>query len=328
MIAVHRNLVEGQFIITIDNLVFEIKGVVHPKDRVIAYLRYVPTQNGYRKVYALDERETYLKRHHPSYLWLSEPHGRLVQSVPNDKIERILDPVDYLAGLRNSASTASDLEQASLSLIDRMVEATGVEWSNIGITGSLLIGIARKNSDIDLVVYGSDACRRFYSNLCKKIDSIVGVHRYSGLLLDEHVSFRWGAHENLKPVFREIERRKALQGLFEKYHFFVRLVKTPDDLEYAYGDFSFELKGQQFVSGKITDDSDSIFTPCEYLVETHDLPGLRKLISYRGRFTEQVSKDAMFDAEGRLEMVTNHKEKSQYLQLVLGELPTDYLIPK
>jgi predicted nucleotidyltransferase len=328
VITVHRNLVEGQFIITIDNLVFEIKGVVHPKDRVIAYLRYVPTQNGYRKVYALDERETYLKHHHPLYLWFSEPYGRLVQSVPDDNIETILDPVDYLAALRNSASTASDLEQASLNLVDKMIEATGIEQLNIGITGSQLIGIAKKDSDIDLVVYGSDACQQFYSNLCKGIDSISGVHRYSGLLLDEHVSFRWGAHENLRPVFREIERKKVLQGLFENYHFFVRLVKAPDDLEYAYGDFSFQLKGRQFVSGKIVDDGDSIFTPCEYLVESDDLPDLRKLVSYRGRFTEQISKDAMFDAEGRLEMVTNHKEKSQYLQLVLGELPTDYLIPK
>lgn len=328
MIAVQRNLVEGQFIITVDHLVFEIKGVVHPEDRAIAYLRYVPTQNGYKKVYALDERETYLKRHHPSYLWFSKPHGRVVQSVPNDSIETILDPVDYLGGLRDSASTPSDLEQASLNLVNKMVEATGINWSNIGITGSQLIGIARKDSDIDLVVYGADTCRRFYSNLCKKIDSITGVRRYSGPLLDEHVSFRWGAHEDLKPVLREIERKKVLQGLFENYHFFVRLVKAPDDIEYAYGDFSFRLKGRQSVSGKIVDDSDSIFTPCEYLVETGDSPDLRKLVSYRGRFTEQISKDTMFDAEGRLEMVTNHKEESHFLQLVLGELPADYLIPK
>jgi predicted nucleotidyltransferase len=325
---VHTNFVEGQFIITTDNLVFEIKGLVHPKDRVIAYLRYVPTQNEYKKVYALDERETYLKHHHPSYLWFSEPHGRLVQSVPNDSIEAILDPVDYLAGLRNSTSTSSDLEQASLNLVEKMIEVTGIDWSNIGITGSQLIGIARKDSDIDLVVYGSDTCRRFYSNLCENFDSIAGVHRYSGLLLDEHVSFRWGAHENLKPVLREIERKKVLQGLFENYHFFVRLVKAPDDIEYAYGDFSFQLKGCRFVSGKIVDDSDSIFTPCEYLVETDDLPDLRRLVSYRGRFTEQISKDTMFDAEGRLEMVTSHKEGNHFLQLVLGELPADYLIPK
>jgi predicted nucleotidyltransferase len=81
------------------------------------------------------------------------------------------------------------------------------------------------------------------------------------------------------------------------------------------------------VSGIVTEDSNSIFTPCEYLVECNEIPNLRKLVSYRGRFTEQISKGKSFEAQGRLEMVTNHKDEDQYLQLVMGELPTDYLIP-
>ncbi|MHA2396502.1 MAG: hypothetical protein ACXAC0_07350, partial [Candidatus Thorarchaeota archaeon] len=69
-----ENLVEGYFVITKDNLVFEIKGVIHPRNRVIAYLRYVPTTGmasdsdiGYKKVYELTERETYLQNNYPSY---------------------------------------------------------------------------------------------------------------------------------------------------------------------------------------------------------------------------------------------------------------------
>lgn len=329
-----KNLIEGYFVITIDGLVFEVKGIVHPRDRVIAYLRYVPTRNGvsdsdtgYRKVYALDERETYLQNKHPSYLWFSEPHGRVVQSVPNDRIKSILDPVDCLTNLRDRTDKVSNLEQASVNLAEKLVKSTGIEWSDIGITGSQLVGIARKDSDIDLIVYGSEACRKFYSKLSKNIASIVGVEQYAGFLLDEHVSFRWGAHENLKSILREIEQKKVLQGLFEGYHFFVRLVKTPDDFDCVYGDNSFQMRGQQLVSGKVIDNSDSIFTPCEYLVECDEFPNLRKLVSYRGRFTEQISKGMSFKALGRLEIVTGHKENDQYMQLVLGELPTDYLIP-
>lgn len=335
MITVPKNLIEGHFVITLDNLIFEIKGVVHPRDRVIAYLRYVPNTSGtsdldtgYTKVYALDKRETYLQRNYPSYLWFSETHGRVVQSVPNDRIKSMFDPVDFLTNLRDCTNKVSDLEQASVDLAENLVKVTGIEWSDIGITGSQLVGIARKDSDIDLVVYGSDACRKFYSNLSKKIASIMGVERYAGSLLDEHVSFRWGEHESLKSIFREIERTKVLQGLFEEYHFFVRLVKTPDDLDYVYSDISFQMRGQQIVSGNVVDNSDFIFTPCEYLVECDDAPNLRKLVSYRGRFTEQISKDMSFEARGRLETVMNHKENDKYMQLVLGELPTDYLIPK
>lgn len=335
MITVPKNLIEGHFVTTLDNLIFEIKGIIHPRDRVIAYLRYVPVTSNtseldtmYKKVYALDERETYLQSNYPSYLWFSEPHGRVVQSVPNDRIKSKLDPVDCLTNLRDCTDEISDLEQASVNLAKKLVKSTGIEWSDIGLTGSQLVGIARKDSDIDLVVYGSDACRKFYSNLCRNIASIMGVERYAGSMLDEHVSFRWGALENLKSILREIERVKVLQGLFEGVHFFVRLAKTPDDLDYVYGDVSYQMKGQQLVSGKVVDCSDSIFTPCEYLIECNDYPKLRKLVSYRGRFTEQISKDTSFEALGRLEMVFNHKENDQYMQLVLGEIPTDYLIPK
>lgn len=331
MIIVNKNLVEGYFVKTVENLIFEIKGILHPRNRVISYLRYVPTSNGiigYRKVYALNERETYLQNNYPSYLWFSEPHGRIVQSVPNDRIKSMLDPIDCLKKLRVGGKAISDLEQASVKLATRLVETTGIEWVDIGITGSQLVGVAKKGSDIDLVVYGLDACRKFYSNLSDNITSITGIERYSGSLLDAHVSFRWRAHENLKSVLREIEQAKLLQGMFEGYHFFVRLVKTPEDLGYTYGDFSHQMKGQQLVSGKVVDDSDSIFTPCEYSVECDGLPSLRKLVSYRGRFTEQISKGKSFEAHGRLELVTNHKEQEQFMQLVLGELSTDYLIPK
>ena len=322
---------EGHFIITKDDLVFEIKGIIHPRDRVIAYLRYVPTSDSnlmYRKVYELDKRETYLQSNYPSYLWYSEPHGRMVQSVPNDRIKSMLDPVERLTNLRDCTGKISDLEQASVKLARELVESTGIEWSDIGLTGSQLVGVARKDSDIDLVVYGEDVCRKFFSELSKNIASITSIDRYTGSMLDEHVSFRWGAHENLKSILQEIEREKVLQGLFDGFHFFVRLVKVPDDLDYAYGDFSYQMRGHQLVSGKVLEHSESIFTPCEYLIECEGLPDLRKLVSYRGRFTEQISWVTSFEAKGRLEMVTDHRENNQYMQLVLGELPSDYLIPK
>ncbi|MHA2423428.1 MAG: nucleotidyltransferase domain-containing protein [Candidatus Thorarchaeota archaeon] len=330
-----RNLVEGYFVITTEDLVFEIKGVIHPRNRVIAYLRYVPTKGktssseiDYKKVYALDERTEYLQDNYPTYLWFSEPHGRIVQSVPNDSIKSILNPVDSLANMRDCGSDLSDLGQASVELAKTLIDTTGIEWSDMGITGSQLVGVAKKDSDIDLVVYGSNPCRKFYSNLSKNIASIGGVERYSGKLLDEHVSFRWGAHENLRNILRKIERAKLLQGVYKGHHFFVRLVKSSEDLDYVYGDVSFQMKGQQLVSGRIVNDDESMFTPCEYLIDCDDFPTLRKLVSYRGRFTEQILKGSTFEALGRLEMVTDHKDAVQYLQLILGELTTDYLIPK
>ena len=62
-----EKLVEGYFIKTLDNLIFEVKGVIHPNDRIIAYVRYVPnivssdSVPRFQKIYDLYEREKYLK---------------------------------------------------------------------------------------------------------------------------------------------------------------------------------------------------------------------------------------------------------------------------
>lgn len=330
LIAVLEGPIEGYFVKTTDGLIFEVKGIVHPKDRIIAYLRYVPSsesKTGFRKVYNLREREIYLKEEYPDYLWTSKSHGRVVQSVPRGKISEILAPVDFLAQLRDS-DEITPLEHETLTLAKKLVEITEIGWNDIGLTGSQLVGVATEESDIDLVVYGLKACRKFYSGLSTMIDNVPEIKRYSGQLLEDHVSFRWETHSDSRPLLLEIEREKLLQGLIEEYHFFIRLVKTPADLNHVYGDLSSKMVGYQKVSGKILSSHDSIFTPCEYQVECDDDDmQLEKIVSYRGRFTEQVSTGDQFEASGRLELVTNNQTQEQFMQLVLGELPEDYLIP-
>lgn len=55
---------EGDLIRTKANVVFDVKGTVHPKDKVIAFPRFIPQADGarkannttYGKVYSLNER--------------------------------------------------------------------------------------------------------------------------------------------------------------------------------------------------------------------------------------------------------------------------------
>ena len=67
---------EGDLLETGDNVLFDVKGLVHPSNRVVAFLRYVPDPDGdreragtrYRKVYALSERYALLRQAFPQYL--------------------------------------------------------------------------------------------------------------------------------------------------------------------------------------------------------------------------------------------------------------------
>jgi predicted nucleotidyltransferase len=70
---------EGFAVQTADRLVFTVKGLIHPPDRVIAYLRYLPDPQGdrerdgvrYRRVYQFEEQRRILQARYPE----SHSHG-------------------------------------------------------------------------------------------------------------------------------------------------------------------------------------------------------------------------------------------------------------
>jgi predicted nucleotidyltransferase len=329
MIEVPRKLVEGYFVRTVDDLIFEVKGVVHPSDRVIAYVRYVPdfdslSKQHYRKIYDLQERERYLKENFPGYLWFSTAHQRILQAVPYSQMKQVLDPVEHMKQIRRSKS---GLSFATAKLVDSFLEYTGVDSRNIGITGSQLVGVSTKTSDIDLVVFGEEAGFNFYDKLRTVYDKIPGLEQYNGDLLTDHVRFRWRDLVDHHEILREIESTKVLQGVFSGYQFFVRLVRLSQDVGEVYGQIVIKGSKSANTTCKIIDDSNSIFTPCVYLVESVEYPLLRQLVSYRGRFTEQGLNDSTVIVRGRLEDVVNLETNENYQQLVLGENSLDYMIP-
>jgi len=327
---VEEELVEGYFVITSDNLIFEIKGVVHPHDRVIAYVRYVPnidsssSDSRFRKIYNLREREEYLSNGFLEYLWFSKTHGRVLQAVPHKKIARVLNPVEHMNQIRNDKSS---LSIATSNLVELLLDITGIDRLEIGVTGSQLVGVATEISDIDLVVYGKSTCRKFYNRLRKNFDKIPRLERYEGELLDAHVLFRWGDLTAYHELLHRIEREKILQGVFESHQFFIRLVNRPQDVKEVFGQIVTENLGVRDVHCSIIENRNSIFTPCTYQVESLDLPKLKQLVSYRGRFTEHVSSGVSVKVRGRLEKVVDNSTGENYQQLILGESPSDYLIP-
>ena len=64
---------EGDLIETDENLIFDVKGLVHPASRVVAFIRYFPDEKGKRtregrsfgKVYSLSKRYALLKDKFP-----------------------------------------------------------------------------------------------------------------------------------------------------------------------------------------------------------------------------------------------------------------------
>ena len=90
--------IEGFFIKSTDGLIFDVKELSQPTDRVIAFVRYIPSdymksnsiiRKGYVKLYNLMERYRYLTKHFPKYLFEDSKGRGLLQGVAREEIKEI-----------------------------------------------------------------------------------------------------------------------------------------------------------------------------------------------------------------------------------------------
>lgn len=327
--------IEGYFVESAEGLIFDVKGLVHPPGRVVAYVRYVPDPEGerehrglrYKKVYSLRDREELLRRRYPRYLHYDPVLGRVIQSVPLDRVAEVYDPVEKLEEL---SSSAGGLAALAVELAEIVAEESGIPRRSIGVTGSLLVGMHAAHSDIDLVVYGEREGRRAYEALSALLRAGAGgLEAYGARDLARLYEFRSRDTRMDFGDFARVESRKVLQGKFRDRDFYVRLVKRKEEYGEEYGELRYSRVGRCRIRALVVDDADSIFTPCRYAVEVLEGPKvgpLVEVVSYRGRFCEQAKEGEEIVAEGTLERVEGRS--APYYRLVVGESRYDFVLPR
>ncbi len=330
---------EGAAVETGDGMLFTVKGVVHPPDRVVAYLRYVPDPQGergrgrdhYRRVYSTADQEATLRAHGVSYRSEDPALGVPVDAVPWREVVRVYDPCERLRLLR-ARGPGDALEEGALALAELLRGAAGASPAALGLTGSLLFGLHTPTSDIDLVVYGDRDCRRVHAALARLLDDpSSALERPRG----EELAAIHAVHREDTPLsaadFARLQALKVNEGRFGSRPYFIRFVKLPEEVPERYGDPRFAPAGTALVEARVTDDRDALFTPCRYaLAEVRSLDGvraddLREVVSYRGRFAEQARAGQRVRACGALEREL-WSDGRQAVRLVVGGRPGDYLL--
>lgn len=329
---------EGDFIETIEGLIFDVKGLVHPSNRVIAYLRYVPDEKGdrrrgasrYRKVYSLKAREALLERKYPYYLTVDPVFNEQISEVPIDRIVHHYRPQDKV-GLLKREKKLDDVENEALEFIDILMEASGISQRKIGISGSIMVDLHSPTSDIDVIVYGTQNCLLAHSTLREILGNRKGlIKAYNIEGLRKLYSFRVKDTPMSFEEFRRHASRKSSQGTFRGRDFYVRYIKDWDAVEERYGKILYRPLGQEEIKAKVIDDSEAIFTPCRYLVgdvesiERKRFTLLKEVGSFRGRFCQHVRIGESIIARGKLERVTTEKET--YYRLLVGGNSQDYIV--
>lgn len=332
---------EGDFVESFEGLFFDVKGLVHPSRRTIAFVRYFPDERGerrrkdgssYDKVYSFAERFRLLRERYPKYVVYDAVFDETLCEVPDIDVRKRYDPAEKLSEFRTS-TTAGAFGDKILNLAEMLKHRSNIPWSAIGISGSFLVDLQTATSDLDIIVYGSENGRKTHSAL-------------QDLLIEPGSPFKPYSADELKSLFdfrskdtmvgfREFSRtesKKVFQGKFMGMDYFVRFVKDWNEIDEKYGDLQYKNLGYARVSATVVDDSESIFTPCTYVVEEAEvvegvkLSPIEEIVSFRGRFCDQARNGDVVVARGKVEKVKDCKRNSEHLRLLIGNEPSDYMM--
>jgi predicted nucleotidyltransferase len=331
-------VVEGFYLETKDGSFFAVKGMEHPPDRRIAVLRYVPDASGgdrrkgdtsYRRLYHFDEQERLIRATCPQYLAYDPIFQTTLQSVPVDRVHAIYDPRRKFREL-SEMNTRVAIEDDAFAFLRLLQYEARVPPSGLGITGSLLTGLYTEKSDLDAVVYGTENCNKVCQVLRRILDASQGgeLQRLDAAGMEELFAQRATDTSMDYDAFLALEKRKVNQGLFRKRPWFVRFVKEAHEVSDIYGRLRYTPQGRAVITASIADDCEAIFTPCRYplsavrILEGPQVPDLREIVSFRGRFCEQARTGETVIASGTLERIEDNHGDIRH-RLLLGNFRED-----
>lgn len=330
---------EGDFIETTEGLIFDVKGCVHPPERVIAFLRYFPSPEGkrkregksYDKVYHLAERFDLLRQQYPNYVYYDSIFGRELQGIPKENIQQVYRPIESLDRLIKLENRDA-LQQDVITFAEIIQQSARVNASELGISGSVQVGLHGPGSDIDLIVYGRRPSRAVQLALRRaQLVPDQGIASYHLETYRPVYNLRWSGTDIPIETMLLVDGLKSMHGIFGGHHYFVRAVLDWNEIEEKYGDRTYQQLGQARATCRITNHNDALFTPCRYEIdEVKFLKGtkvddVREIVSFRGRFSDQAKQDEEVIVQGTLERVQQGQE--QWTRFLLGDRPTDILIP-
>jgi len=337
--------IEGDYIETKKtNLIFDVKGLLHPNDRKICFLRFYPHPEGdrikngikYKKVYDLDERYTLLRKLYPKYLFYSKELDMKIQGVYNNDIEKISTPRDCLKELFEKKNL-SNVEKYSKNLCELLINKGNISRDSVGITGSVMVGLNKEDSDIDILIYGTETSLKFQEKLTDLFSESNQIRMYNQEEYKVHYKWRVGGSDISFKEFIRSEERKIHQGKFNENHFFIRYIKSPNDWKGNFYDYQYKNYGRIKAKVLVTGSKDSIFTPCSYKItalkildnrstlKEINLKSISEISSFRARFCEHAKEGETVLVEGKLEKVVFRNEL-EYFRILLTDQTKDKML--
>jgi predicted nucleotidyltransferase len=314
---------DRDFLRTREGMFFCVTGYLHPPDRYTAYLKYSPASSGkwrdtgtaykrelpYYHVRSVEETVRYLEEHYPWYVTSCPVRNIRFSMVPREYVARYYDPQERLREIL--AHPVDSLGEEVRGLATEIAESADVPLGDLGITGSILIGLHNPTfSDIDLVVYGRQSARRVRQAL-REGTGAGGRIRELGTAFIEQWSR--GIAERFPLTVDEaryLARRRWNYGWYGERYFSIHPIRTDDEITEHYGDHVYRGQGAARIRATLVGTSDALFMPAGYLVadvEVVEGPAeaadVREVVSYEGLYRDVADVGQEIEAKGNVERV-------------------------
>lgn len=276
------------FLETVDGWIFAVADYSHPEG-LRCLLRYIPDPGGARVAFGtryrkmdFDESFQFLRTNKPEYI-------KDLHVVPEKDVRRIFLPSE---GLKMVAQ-----KDSRVRAIVETLEECGIPRDQMGITGSMLLGLQGPTSDIDFVVYGP--------HWWKARDVIAEAKKGSGPIQDLDDATWKKIYNKRKPEvsFQEFvlhEKRKGNRGMVDGIYFDLLFTR---DWAQIKPNLSGKALGRKKVVGVVTEADFAFDSPAIYRLEGD----VEEIYCYSHTYAGQAVPGETVEACGVLEEVDEGK---------------------
>lgn len=279
------------FLETAEGLVFAVVAGGVEEGRALCCLRYRREGGAWRKL-AGNEAQALLAAAYPHYLYYSQCCDAPLHGVPWQAVRVHHQPRRRLAELMAAQATTGDAMEERLRRLLRLLAAAGADWRDMGVTGSLLIGAQRPDSDFDLVVYGREA----FFRVRQAVADLLACGRLQGLseALWRETYQRRGCCELEFAEYLRHEQRKYNKAAFEGSKFDITLTSAAEDAVAG----NYRKRGEAVITARVLDAEAAFDHPARYLL---DHPEIGEALSFTHTYAGQAWPGETVEIAGQAE---------------------------
>jgi predicted nucleotidyltransferase len=320
---------DGDTFATKESFVFYVFGYEHPKNRVLSFLKYIPSNlkphfpiRFLRQKWKLDDVEVArpeklytahnykklletFRNTYPQYIYFCPYRQKEVISTPLKHVEKVYVPKECLQRLL-AKKRKDRLQKLALELISLLSTESKAPLEDFGIHGSIALNMHTEKSDIDLVVYGS----KNFKSLEKAIDKLA-------------------EEGTLKYVFtKKLDRARKHRGRYKDKLFVYNAARKIDEINTHYGDHEYAPIQDVTLSCEVVNDSEAMFRPAIYQIKYYQpldsASEIRKekvptrIVSMIGYYRNVARRGEKIRVSGTLERVENVETEATIYQVVVG----------